>query len=411
MAVLINALTLADAFLAEFMRIVEIASITPEAEEHKALLVCVGGRPCGGIDADCGDCKYHTEAEEHKALMIAMICLQNPPNPSSLHPYRRFVSFLRATGGLRSVTCKSRLLFFSSQKTQPTMRLLRVFCAVLSCTSMVAAWTSTNHWQTSLLTGYKTPTQTSISVFPTGSDSATSTTTSTSLFTSGGYTLLLTVYDLFYPPSAAVCTAGRAFTTCGPTPALSRTTGTSITTRYWAPVRIANPTSCTKTSFGYTTASTVALPSAWIDGVAQQATQSVEALLVTTYVKTLSTNMGGQAVTTTVCDVYLRTDAILGGIYTAESTLLTECVDPRDYSCRQLSSALTAGAGIVGTKTTCDRTGQTYPPVAVAGAASPTDGAPRPTSSSGASAWGPSSIVLWGSLSFLGCDMLLALIF
>ena len=34
--------------MAEFVRIVEIASITPEAEEHKALLVCVGGRPCGG---------------------------------------------------------------------------------------------------------------------------------------------------------------------------------------------------------------------------------------------------------------------------------------------------------------------------------------------------------------------------
>src|SRR2546423_3710976 len=274
------------------------------------------------------------------------------------------------------------------------MKIFAILPMVLSRISTAAAWTTTDHWQTSLITGFKSMITNSIPVYPTGAVSATSTNTSTSLFTSLGYTLVLTAYDLFYAPSAAVCTLS-GLEPCGPTPALSETSG-SITTTYWAPVLIANPTSCTKTSFEYTTASTVLLPSAWISDAAQQATQSVEALQVTTYVSTLSINMGGQAVTTTVCDVYLRSEAASGISYVAESTILTECMDPRDYYCRQFSSAMSEGAGFVGsTKTTCDRTGQTYPPTAVAGAASP-------TKSSGASGLGFSLMALGGSLVVSG---------
>jgi hypothetical protein len=148
----------------------------------------------------------------------------------------------------------------------------------------------------------------------------------------------------------------------------------------------------------------VLLPDAWISDAAEQATQSVEALLVTTYVTTLSTNMGGQAVTTTVCDVYLRSDAAFGVEYVAESTILTECMDPRDYFCRQFSSAISEGAGIVGTKTTCERTGQTYPPTAVAGAASP-------TKSSGASDSGVPLMAWMGSLTVSGFVVLLGLFY
>lgn len=269
-----------------------------------------------------------------------------------------------------------RSLFLASYITMKTFTILPV---LYSCIRTVAAWTTTNHWQTSVATGNPITTTTSIAIYPTGAVSATSTNTSTSLFTSGGYKLALTVFDLFYEPNVAVCTRSR-LSPCGPTPNLSRTSD-SITTTYWAPVLIANPTSCTKTSFAYTTASTVVLPSLWILDAAQQATQSVQALVVTTYISTLSTNLGGQAVTTTVCDVYLRGDAVLGVPYVAESIILTECVDPRDYRCRQLSSAIAAGAGITGNPT-CDRTEQAYPPTAVAGAI-------NPTKSSGASCFSP----------------------
>ncbi len=303
------------------------------------------------------------------------------------------------------------------------MKSFLLLPTVLSLLDTAAAWSSTNYWQTSLITSGKTASTTSISVLPTGTDTATASTSSTTTFTSGGLTILLTVYDLFYRPSAAVCTPSRVLTPCGPTPTLSRVTATTITTTYWAPVHLANPTSCTKTSFDYTTASTVALPSQWIPDIAQQATQSVEALLVTTYVKTLSINMGGQAVTTSVCDVYLRTDAVLAVIYTAESSLLRECVDPRDYACNQLTSALAQGAGVVGTKTTCERSGQTYPPVAAAAGggsgsgsgsgsgnggagATGTAGAASPTKSSAAGAVGVPRAVVGGVMGVVGWGVL-----
>jgi hypothetical protein len=43
--------------------------------------------------------------------------------------------------------------------------------------------------------------------------------------------------------------------------------------------------------------------------IAAQATQPAEAILITTYAVTLSTNLGGQAITTTNCDVYLKDGA------------------------------------------------------------------------------------------------------
>lgn len=292
------------------------------------------------------------------------------------------------------------------------MKPFAIVPVLLSCICTAVAWTTTNYWQTSLVTYYKPATTTSIAVWPTGAVSAISTNTSTSQFTSGGYTILLTVYDVFYAPSAAVCTRS-GIKSCGPTPVLSRASGT-ITTSYWAPLLIANPRSCTKTSFEYTTASTVVLPSVWIDGIADQATQSVEALLVTTYVKTLSTNMGGQAVTTTVCDVYLRTDAVTGIPYLAESTILTECVDPRDYYCQAFSSAMTGGAGYVGTKTTCERSGQVYPPTVIAAGASSTTtgaaGAAATSSKSSAARAFAFSPVFGGSLVVPAFSVLLALI-
>ncbi|KAK3378989.1 hypothetical protein B0T24DRAFT_143897 [Lasiosphaeria ovina] len=287
------------------------------------------------------------------------------------------------------------------------MKTLETLALVLSCVSTAASWTTTNYWLTrTVTTNLKTPTVTSVAVFPTGAVSPTESKTSTSLFTSVGYTLKLTVFDLFLAPSAAVCTLSRL--NCGP-PVVTHTTGI-ITTTYWAPVPISNPSSCTETSFSYTAASTILLPSVWIRDAATQATQSENAQLVTTTVKTISTNMGGQEVTTTVCDVYLRSEGVFGVTYVAESTLLTECVNPRVYSCSSLSSALAAGAGIVGAQTTCVDPNLGYPPTGIAAAAGPgptTDssdptkaaGAPSPTKSSGAEALGVSAIAVGGALA------------
>ncbi|KAK3387895.1 hypothetical protein B0H63DRAFT_471117 [Podospora didyma] len=267
------------------------------------------------------------------------------------------------------------------------MRALAILPVLLTCVSTVAAWTTTNHWQTSLITtNPKTPTTRSVAVYPTGAASPYSTNTSTTLFTSVGYTLVLTVFDLFYSPSAAVCTLSRL--SCGPPPVYKTTTG-SITTTYWAPVPISAPASCTQTSFSYTAASTILLPDVWISDFATQATQSAHAALVTTTIKTISTNLGGQAVTTTVADVYLKADAVFGVTYIAEKTLLTECVNPRVHTCSLLSIASTGGAGIVPGSKTCEPTDLPYPPITAAAVVGGNGGGAGSTGAAGAP--GPAS--------------------
>ncbi|KAH8879088.1 hypothetical protein GQ53DRAFT_849853 [Thozetella sp. PMI_491] len=237
------------------------------------------------------------------------------------------------------------------------MKANALFIVVLSCAHIAATWSTTNHWQTTLTTWNKQATASSISVYPIGSVSATSANISTSLFTSMSYTLVLTVHDLFYASDASVCTR-NGLKSCGPTPALSSKTSGAITTTYWTPVPISNPASCTKTSFDYTTASTILLPSPWITDVAEQATQSVHAVLVTTYVSTLGTNLGNQAVTTTVCDVYLRSEAASGDNYVAEASIASQCMDPRDYYCQALSSGSPYAWDFGTIGKTCQRTGQ-----------------------------------------------------
>lgn len=264
------------------------------------------------------------------------------------------------------------------------MKAFAVLPIVLSCVNTAAAWSKSNHWTTSLITGWGDPVTSTVEVTPTGAVSATSTATSTTslVWVGADYTFEVTVYDLFYPATAEVCRSK-----C-PT---SSTTSNDITTTYWVPVQISNPTSCTKTSFDYTTVSTIRLPpTLQISDAAQQATQSVEALFVTTYVSTLSTNKGGQEVTTTVCDVYLRSDAVSGvSVDLFQSSILNECMDPRDYYCQQYSEAISL-ASLASTTTsphaTCEPSGQTYPPTAIAGAATgaATTGAASPTKSSGA---------------------------
>ena len=124
---------------------------------------------------------------------------------------------------------------------------------------------------------------------------------------------------------------------------------------------VSNPASCTQTSYEYTTRKDVNLPYAYTDipDASRQATEKDQALLVTTWISTLSTNLGGQAVTTSICDVYLK-EGVIGGVGPrAELSAMSECVDPRVYSCDYRTS-LTPGVE-------CLTTGQTYPPTEASG--------------------------------------------
>jgi hypothetical protein len=256
------------------------------------------------------------------------------------------------------------------------MRTPAIFTILLMYIKTTAAWTRTDHWQLSLGTDYHgSHTTATYSVYPTASVSPTSTNTTT--ITATPYNELLnkqpisyaiTVYNLFYAPSAPVCNV-HGLNSCSP---LSfNTASKTITTNYWAPVLVANPTPCTKTSFAYTTASSVFLPlETDVPDASSQAVGTDEAMLVTTYLKTLSTNLGGQAVTTSVVDVYLKSEAIMGVPASAEEYPLSQCVDPRQYSCSSLSSELAQGAGYIGTVVpTCQLSGQAYPPTTVTGGA------------------------------------------
>lgn len=247
------------------------------------------------------------------------------------------------------------------------MKLLFISIALRTCIGTAAAWGVTHHWRTLVVGNQTDAPTTSIAVYPTGSAKATSTNTSTSLLIKGEYTYPLTIFDLFYPPSAAVCTLQSTGPPCGPSALQTSSTNDAITTSYLAPVLIANPTSCTKTSFAYTVASSIDLPTPWVTDAAAQATKPELAALVATGVYTLRTNLGGQAVVQTICSVYLRSGVVLGVSAKAESTLLTECVDPRDLSCPTPTpdNRPDFGGGrrvVTGPWITCAHVEEPYPP-------------------------------------------------
>jgi hypothetical protein len=142
---------------------------------------------------------------------------------------------------------------------------------------------------------------------------------------------------------------------CGPDDKPCSTTSTStstgsggIDTTVYAPVVITNLASCTLTSYSYTTSISGHLGPRFalletldsMPGVLSQATDTGPdgpALAVSTYVVTLSTNLGGQAVTTTRCDIFLKPGQVSGlRIDSQDEQFMEECVDPRLYRCLDL---------------------------------------------------------------------------
>lgn len=101
----------------------------------------------------------------------------------------------------------------------------------------------------------------------------------------------------------------------------------AIITHYCFPVVYSNPESCTKKKFIYTESAWIRLPHTLVE----QATDSSMATKVASYVSTISTNLGGQAVTTSRCDVYLNNKAIQS--LDIPTGLLIECIDPRRSTC------------------------------------------------------------------------------
>ncbi|KAJ5380934.1 uncharacterized protein N7496_003362 [Penicillium cataractarum] len=173
-------------------------------------------------------------------------------------------------------------------------------------------------------------------------------------------------------------------------PTESTTASPTVTTQYYLPVTLSNPASCTKTTFTYTDSISIILP----DSLTAQATDSSLATYVTTYISTISTNLGGQAVTTSRCDVYLNSKAIPSATIWDDS-YLTECVDPRRSTCSAGENQKATGSG------GCNGL---YPPTGASNAAATTTagGTAEPTKTGGAPVTRKSlgSLGLW---SFVLC--------
>ncbi len=143
-----------------------------------------------------------------------------------------------------------------------------------------------------------------------------------------GPTYVITVTNWFLAPEASWCVQfGDKAKECPTTPIPKPTTST-VSTRYFAPLTIEQPSSCTKTSFSYTSSQQVFPANLQPTSLLAEATESAQAWFITTYVVTISTNRGGQAVTTSLVDVYLSANAVQGILPLSQSSLLNECVDP-----------------------------------------------------------------------------------
>ena len=231
--------------------------------------------------------------------------------------------------------------------------------------SNVACWTYTEYLSITATTGFDgSTTPSTVTVSPTGPVSPTKTeitTLETSIyFGLGAATFNITVTDLYLGPGASVCTlTGYAFT-CSTSNAVATVAGTTdrIVTSVWAPVTISNPSTCTQTTFTYTTSSVEMLNFIGIQtqfptlfNEAAETGPNGEALFVTTYISTVSVDLGGQPITTTRCDVWLKNGALEGIVPDdSEGFYLNNCADPRRYLCSgNTDNAATCGTNWIGT--------------------------------------------------------------
>jgi hypothetical protein len=295
----------------------------------------------------------------------------------------------RAPYHARSKHTELHLILYSRCCAQFEMGFYRNLGVACLQIHKATAWTYTEYVMTTKVPYGFGETQT-VTVVPTSSVSATSTNITTSAGTLGtdgdGVFYNITVTDLWLGPSAAVCQVNNA-TCLGPQAANTATP--SIATTYYAPYTVTNLPSCTQTSFSYTSSISAAFglnlgADYWFPGLYSEYSKggnSDEAVAVTTYISTISIDLGGQAVTTSRCDVYLKSDALKGVSLQVEEIYLTECVDPRRFMCSE-HTLLTSGGcgtdwvGAYGTGTTAAPTTTSAGGDAVAG---PGGGSPAST--------------------------------
>ncbi|KAJ5965839.1 hypothetical protein N7481_012553 [Penicillium waksmanii] len=168
---------------------------------------------------------------------------------------------------------------------------------------------------------------------------STSTTHSTNYLTRdgpGNYQINVTTEYLILP-NVTNLPVSAFFVWAPPVP----TENPSVTTNYYLPVTLSNPASCTKTKFTYTDSTRIFLPKF----LKAQATASSIATFVSNYVSTISTNLGGQEVTTSICDVYMN-DKIVTSIDLIDyERYLSECIDPRRSMCSSGENTEATGTG------------------------------------------------------------------
>ncbi|KAJ5397065.1 hypothetical protein N7509_005178 [Penicillium cosmopolitanum] len=217
---------------------------------------------------------------------------------------------------------------------------------LLAVAQLSTAWLVKYYATEEIKHGWGTTVQTTVSPVVTTAPltvepTSTSTTYSTDYITrtdGGNYRINVTIEYLILP-NVTNLPISAFYVWDPPVP----TQNPSVTTNYYLPVTLSNPASCTKTEFTYTDSARILLPKF----LKAQATESTIATFVSNYVSTISTNLGGQEVTTSRCDVYMNDKIVpMASIDLFDyERYLTECIDPRRSMCSSGENTEATGTG------------------------------------------------------------------
>lgn len=260
------------------------------------------------------------------------------------------------------------------------MSVSRILAVVLLSSGSVRAWSMTNYYNYSTQVFGSTTLSQIVTVTPTGPVTGTSSIVATSITSDDAHVKYnYTVTSLFLEPTASWCVPGlvnvntKVCTGTQGQPSIPTTKPNSLLyTRYYAPLLIAQPSTCTQTSFSYTSSREI-YPNQLPSSMGTQATESASVTFISTNFG-VNTNLGGQAVTTTVVEIYLIPNAVQNVNPGDEARYLTQCVDPSSFLCSAPTPALLAFG--------CGPQPITYPPRAQATGG--TTAQPTSTSGSGA---------------------------
>jgi hypothetical protein len=260
-----------------------------------------------------------------------------------------------------------RIHLKKSSSNLAVMATFRILGAVLLFVGLAEAWEMTSYYNYSTEVFGGTVTLSAlIDVVPTGPVTGTSSDVKTTTFLDPdyGFTYIYTLTSLFLEPTGSWCASqnrgygntkictGTIGLLAPPIPTLNPL----LKTRYFAPILITQPSSCAKTSFSYTSSIQI-YPTELPGSMATEATIGGEAVFITTHIAVASTNLGGQIITATAIDVFLKSGALQGVTAVSQASYLSQCVDPSSFMC---SFTLTPSPLFFG----CGPTPIVYPPQA-----------------------------------------------